>query len=881
MKKNLTLFLILLFLMLSAISFFDISTRDNSMHVDLNPRVSSDSTIIPFKVGVASGPSYLDPQLAWESNSFEVIDQICEGLFTYDLADPELKIIPHLASDYGSWNLNGTEYTVLLRQNVLFHDGTTCNASAVNFTWQRMAWALNTTGTNYDFITDLESLYKFPSGIPIVKEVRINSAYNVTFILNGPYAPFEVLLCFSGSYILSPFSTPATEYIDTNTGDLVGTGPFVYDYYVNNFEVGFHAFDDYWRGKASIDILVFSINSNPNLRNEALLKKGIHFLSNPLSSFLENFTSDPKITVLDFNKTSGTIDFLGVNNILINKTIREAISYSINYTYIIDVLKAGRAMRMSSPIPIGIKYANESFNLPNFNITHARMIMQSMGFGVGFDPTYPGITENNWTGSAFVSYNFTYNEGNSYRESLLLLLQNNLNKIGVQITNASVPWETYLDILFETDGHHRNELELFSSGYIPDFNDPSFLINDLFTNSSIRMNGVQYNGFTGAQLAGRNPYYLWDNVQLLMEEALIERNPVLREAIYDRIQELLIEDIPFIWLSVPKLYHAHHINLTGFQQNVLNKLDFYSCTWESYDITVSRPWPFILAFVVTLLVLIGFVALTAPFISLRKWHNQEFLRKKRRRLKELARKNEEREKKFDEFFADYKTKTSKIDDYSKNLEYAIEHLQKHREEIVSLKLKPLEYRNDLPRLLNKSNQGFGNARIHPDEYKDLRDFVNSNSDITDRKSLYSVEWKDDSDILKFSLKDREILLFEHESGLELYFHYVGKIMEELLVDFIEEVVETIIEKFLEELLDELIEIIDDHIKKKKKGRNVDRASIPDKFCIELRHSYQEQGKVQGQVVKILKQKIRKKKDKIRSLISQLREALSSKQTLMP
>ena len=864
--------------MLSAVFFFDISTQNNNMHLDSNLRMSSSSTITPFKVGVAYGPRYLDPQLAWESNSFEVIDQICEGLFTYDLADPELKIIPHLASDYGSWNLNGTEYTVLLRQNVLFHDGTIFNASAVNFTWQRMAWALNTTGTNYEFRTQLEYLYKFPSGIPIVKEVRINSAYNVTFILNGPYAPFEALLCFSGSYILSPFSTPVTEYIDTNTGDLVGTGPFVYDYYVNNFEVSFHAFDNYWRGKASIDILVFSIISNSNLRNEALLKNGIHFLSNPSSSFLENFTADPNITVLDFNKTAGIIEYLGVNNILINRTFREVISYSINYSYIIDVLKAGRTMRMSSPIPTGIRYANDSFNLPNFNITHARMIMQSMGFGVGFDPTFPGITEDNWTNNVFVSYNFTYNEKNSYRESIFLLLQNNLNKTGIQITNASTSWLTFIEILEEKGAHHRNELELYIFGYMPDFNDPSLFIDNFYTNSSIRMNGAQYNGFTEAQLAGRNPYYLWDNVQLLMEEALIERNPVLREALYDGIQELLIDDMPYIWLNVPKLYHAHHINLTGFQQNALNKLDFYSCTWESYDITVSPPWPFILAFVVTLLVLIGFVASTANFISLRKWHNQEFLRKKRRKLKELSRNIEEREKEFNEFFTDYKTKTSNIDDYSKNLEYACNHLKKDKEEIVSLKLKPLEYKDDLPVPLNKSNRGFGNARIYPDEYKDLREIVKSKSYIKDSKPLCLAEWKNDIDSLKFSLNTREILLFEHESGLELYFHYVGKLMKELLVDFIEEIVGKKIEDFLVELLDELIELIDDYIKKKKKGKNVDRASIPDKYCIELRHSYQEQEKEQGQVVKILKKKRKKKKDEKLSFIDQLREALSSKQS---
>jgi len=104
--------------------------------VNVNLRTSSDVTSVPFEVGVAYGPIDLDPQNALDFASFNVIDQVCEGLFTYDLTDPELKIIPHLASEYGVWNPSNTEYTVSLRQGVIFHDGTPFSADAVYFTWE-------------------------------------------------------------------------------------------------------------------------------------------------------------------------------------------------------------------------------------------------------------------------------------------------------------------------------------------------------------------------------------------------------------------------------------------------------------------------------------------------------------------------------------------------------------------------------------------------------------------------------------------------------------------------------------------------------------------------------------------------------------------------
>ena len=619
MRKSIKSILLIFTFIVTVTFVFNIDVQNSHLHEDLNLQMSGNSAVIPFRVGVNYGPNDLDPQSAADIGSIDLVDQVCEGLFRYNLSDPELSIIPNLASDYGTWNPNGTEYTVPLRQGVLFHDGTPFNADAINFTWQRMAWALNTTGTNFDSVTIFEYLYKFQDGTPILKRVRKNNDYDVTFIIDRPYIPFEALLCFHASYILSPTSTPSSAYINIATGDLVGTGPFVYDSYLTNFEVNFHAFNNYWRGKANIDRLVFSIISDNIVRNNALLNSIIHFISSPLPSFLDAFKTHPKITVLDFGITSPTIQYLGMNNVLINKTFREAISYAFNYSYLSDVINEGRSLRLKSPIPAGIRYANLTFNIPIFNLTHARLIMQSMGYGVGLDPTYPGISEINWLNTTFASFNFTYIIGNSVHENILALLQDNLPKIGIQATNAGGTYLDFISILGEIGGHHRNELELFYEMFDPDYNDPSYFINNLFTNGSISANGAQYNGYIEAQLAGRNPFYLWDNVQLLMEETLTETNPALREEYYDRIQELLIEDMAYIWCSVSKLYHAHHTNLTGYQQNAFNKLDFYSCQWNPYEISNPPGGDFFIPFLITLLILFSLIISASVIVSKTKW----------------------------------------------------------------------------------------------------------------------------------------------------------------------------------------------------------------------------------------------------------------------
>jgi len=269
LKKKYNLILLIITIIVSFPFSFNNITQNNNISKDSDLQISSNPNIII--VGTMYLPVDLDPQFAWDSPSFNVIDQVCEGLYTYNLSDPDLKMIPNLASDYGIWNPSGTEFTVPLRQGVVFHDGTPFNATAVQWNWDRMAWALNATGTNTVGITQVAELYEWPDGTPIVSHTVVESEFVIKFVLNEYYAPFEGLLCFSASYIQSPTSTPQDQYLDKATSDLVGTGPWVYDAYEIGVEVRLHAFNDYWKGKANIDELLFCCITDTNARNMALL----------------------------------------------------------------------------------------------------------------------------------------------------------------------------------------------------------------------------------------------------------------------------------------------------------------------------------------------------------------------------------------------------------------------------------------------------------------------------------------------------------------------------------------------------------------------------------------------------------------------------------
>ncbi|KKL99532.1 hypothetical protein LCGC14_1813480 [marine sediment metagenome] len=522
-------------------------------------------------VGIMYGPVDLDPIVAWDSASIDVIDQVVEGLFAYDLGDPDLALIPRLASALGTWNAGADEYTIPLRTGVKFHDGTNFNAAAVVAHWDRMEWALNTTGANTVGVTQVAELYEFADGTPIVDSVVDNGDDSVTFYLNGPYIPFEALLCFSASYIQSPTATPSDEYIETADGDIVGTGPFVYDSYEAGVEVLFHAFGDYWDGRAKFDNLVVSEIVDANARNAALLSGDIDLLLDPLDAMHGVYELTEGIT-LEEGPQGTVIQYLGMNTKIISRDFREAISYALDYDYILEELREGNADRMKSPIPQGIMYSDTGFDVPVLDLVHARTIMQSLGYGVGFDLE----DDTQWEAASFVSFKYTYNIGNQFRENMFVLLTDNLAKIGVKVTDGGGTWTDFIYSLYEIGGFTRDDLELYFIGWGPDYNDPSNFINPLFTNRSIASNGAQYNGYLAAIEDGRDPYALNDNVQLLMEAAISETDPVQREAYYSRIQELLVErDMPWAWCYVGKGFRAYIDTLTGYDMNPMGREWWY------------------------------------------------------------------------------------------------------------------------------------------------------------------------------------------------------------------------------------------------------------------------------------------------------------------
>jgi len=524
----------------------------------------------PLVFGTLGLVTHLDPHNAWDGPSMGVIFQVTECLFTYNFASSDMEIVPRLAADCGVWNENNTELTVSLREGVTFHDGNPFNASVVEWNFDRLSAFIIAEKTQIaELYQPLKAIY--PTTPLLINNTIVVDEFTVKFKLNYAFAAFVPLLCFTGSSMISPayFDAPdhnASEFLVATQDHLIGTGPYEY-VSTDSIKTVFTAYVDYYRGTPAVKDMEWIQFIDTTTASNALLAGDIDIGAINLE-FLDEFEASPDITVGPLMKTT-SIRYLGMNNRIINKTFRKAISYAIAYDYIIESIYHGKAARMISPIPEGISYHNPTVQPATYDVEKARGVLIDAGLSKGLNAD---STEQEWldlaTFDPIASYNYTYNYGNAIREDLGILLKANCKAIGIKISLTGMTWETYLDRLLG-DFH---QLELYFIGWGADYNDPANYINPLFSIHSIS-NGAQVNDS-------------W--LQSAMMDALMETDLVSRKAQYFEIQEYIVEDLmPWAFLVVPIIPFVHAKTTSNWSRNPMGYLEFFSISFLGEDAVIN------------------------------------------------------------------------------------------------------------------------------------------------------------------------------------------------------------------------------------------------------------------------------------------------------
>ncbi len=320
-----------------------------------------------------------------------IVVNIFEGLVGY--VDDTLVMEPILAAALPTVSADGLEYTFNLRENVLFHDGTEFNASAVNYYFD----LIFTNGAGITYI--------YTEGL--VNHTEVVSEFVIKFYLNDPNSDFLHTLCNIAGMIPSP--SAIEKYGVENVNDHpIGTGPLKFVSKIIDTEVVLESFDEWWQIAEGKEITVSEVIF-VQVADPATLKLSIESGEIDLTDGRFNIADYASLlanTDLTSYDTSASTSrrWLTFNmndtlwDVFDNKTMRQAFAYAIPYDEIISIGLGGLGERQYSFLPPEYLGYKNVFDY-DYNVTKSNELIVEAGHTapvavtLHITPTHYGTTE--------------------------------------------------------------------------------------------------------------------------------------------------------------------------------------------------------------------------------------------------------------------------------------------------------------------------------------------------------------------------------------------------------------------------------------------------------------------------------------------------------
>ncbi|MCD4676616.1 MAG: ABC transporter substrate-binding protein, partial [Desulfobacula sp.] len=402
-------------------------------------------------------PEGFTPSLYTSGTTFDASSrQLFDKLAMFKMG--ETAIEPGLAT---SWDVSadGTIYTFHLRKGVDFHSTKffkptrQFNADDVMFTFMRQY------DKNHPYHKISGGAYEYFNGMSmpsLIKSIVKKDDYTVVFNLTRPEAPFIANLAMDLGSIHS--AEYADNMLKAGTPDEfdqkpIGTGPFVFVSYQKDSAIRYVAHDTYWKGRAKIDKLVFSITPDPAVRYAKIQAGEAHVMPYPNPADLAAIAKDPNINLMQQEGLNvGYLAFNTQKAPFDNVKVRQALSMAINKQAIMDAVFQGSGKIAKNPIPPTMWSYNDAVKDYEYDVATAKKLLAEAGFANGFETDV-------WAMPVQRPYN-----PNARR--MAEIIQADWAKVGVTAKIVSFEWGEYLKR--SKNGEHQTVL----LGWTGDNGDP-------------------------------------------------------------------------------------------------------------------------------------------------------------------------------------------------------------------------------------------------------------------------------------------------------------------------------------------------------------------------------------------------------------------------
>lgn len=483
-----------------------------------------------FTIALGSDIVSLDPAFAYDFTTNPVVNQITEGILTFDQND---QIVPMLAS---SWEIvDDLTYVYQIRDNVTFSDGTPMTMDDVLFSLER---TMNPdTGSYLQWMFDA------------VESITATGDWELTVKLKQPSATWQYVLGTTAGHIVSKaYYEQHVADFGTSTGGMLGTGAFMFESWKSGQEVVLKRNPNYWNKDVDVALenLVFKIIPEDTTRVTAMQSGQIDFTAEPPLDMMDTLIADE-------NLTCSSIETFGLTYLAFNTgrapfddvNVRKAIYHAINFDSIQEniiktagspgtVLPHSKALYTIEPE----RWTEYEAKAPvyKYDLELAKEFMAKSSVPEGFSCTLMTTEASQ-----------RYNVGLAIQEALKEL------NISVEIIKVSSDEHTSYQFGNVMDENGKRDYDMLIAGWESDYPDISGNMEPLYmaagegTPNAADYSNAKVNELISSQASKTNP---------------TERNDMLFEAL-----DIITDDVPYIFITYPIKQSVLSNKFTGFEMN--------------------------------------------------------------------------------------------------------------------------------------------------------------------------------------------------------------------------------------------------------------------------------------------------------------------------
>lgn len=445
-----------------------------------------------------------------------------------------------------SWKVSkdAKQITFKLRNGVLFSDGTPFSADDVAYTVQQLMDPALHSATGDAFRSG-------PGNV----ETKIISPTQISITFPAPVAGLD--RAFDQVAILSARSAKK---------EMAVLGPFMVADYKPGATLLLKRNPNYWKTDAQgkklpyLDAIQLDIQPNRDVEMLRFKRSELDLINSLDSEYYDKLASTNPQVVHDagpsldseqvwFNEVAKAPLPPYKKNWFRSTNFRRAISQAINRDDMAKIVFRGHAQAAIGPVsPANRFWFNAKLKPVAYSPDAALKILQADGFRLE-----NGVLKDK-DGNEVV-FSITTNSGNKYRERMAAMMQEDLQKIGIHVNVVTLDFPSLIERMTQTFDYEAILLGLTNVGL-----DPNDMMNVFLSSSE----NHQWNPSEKA------PETAWEaEIDKLMRTQASSADPKKRKETFDRVQEIVVDQSPFIYLVNRNALSAVSPNVHGANPVIL------------------------------------------------------------------------------------------------------------------------------------------------------------------------------------------------------------------------------------------------------------------------------------------------------------------------